>query len=233
MSAADVGPLLVVSALPEELVSSRKRLTDRRVVFGVTGDGPANAARSLEALIGKHRPRAIVAIGIAGALSPGLRFGDVLVAETIVGDGATAIPHDAGLLASAERAGARRSTFVTVAAPVTSVGEKKRLLEERGAAGSFAVDMESLAWARTAASRSVPFVVLRAISDEAGEALPGFLADCLGDGGGIDRGRVVRYALLHPAVVPSLISLRHLLVGASERLGPVVESLSSTELRSR
>ncbi|HEV8268264.1 MAG TPA: hypothetical protein VGR00_08530 [Thermoanaerobaculia bacterium] len=232
MSAIDVGPLLVVSALPEELVSSKKRLSGRRFVFGVTGDGPANAARALEAFIEKHRPRAIVAIGIAGALSPGLRFGDVLVAERIVGDGATAPPPDAGLLASAERAGARRSTLVTVTAPVTSVGEKEKLLSELGTAGLVAVDMESAAWARVAASHGVPFVVLRAISDDADTALPVFLAGCLGVDGGIDRGRVVRYALVHPAVVPSLVALRKVLVGAAERLGPVVEIVASTELRS-
>jgi adenosylhomocysteine nucleosidase len=88
-----------------------------------------------------------------------------------------------------------------------------------------AVDLESAAYARVAASFGVGYLVLRAISDTADEGLPFDLNLCRDDEGRLDRGKVARQALLHPTSMPELWRLRGRVARSAVRLADLVETL--------
>jgi adenosylhomocysteine nucleosidase len=60
------------------------RLAGRRGVVFATGVGKVNAAATTALLIDRYEPSAVVFTGVAGALDPGLRPGDVVVGERLV-----------------------------------------------------------------------------------------------------------------------------------------------------
>jgi adenosylhomocysteine nucleosidase len=80
-------------------------------------------------------------------------------------------------------------------------------------------DMESAAWARAAASRGVPFLIVRAVSDTFEEELPGFLSSCLTSDGSVDRAAVARRLILHPAALPVLLRARERVREGAAKIG--------------
>ncbi len=147
--------------------------------------------------------RAVVSIGLAGALDPALKPGDLVVGTEVAAEGLR-FAADAGwaerLLAGLPEA--RLGRVAGAAAPLADAAAKARLRRETGADG---VDMESGAAARAAAAAGVPLAVLRAVSDGAGRNLPraalaGFAAD-----GGMDVIAVVRALLWRPFELPARV----------------------------
>lgn len=144
-----------------------------------TGIGPGPAARTA-AKVMELGPRAVVATGLAGALSPALRPGALILPHEIRSpqdpDGPGLFPA-AKLLATARAAvgGSRISTstgvLLTVDRPIRRPVEKSALAASSGAT---AVDMESAAILRVAKEANIPALVLRGISDGARDSLPEF-----------------------------------------------------------
>lgn len=197
------------------------RIGTTEVVIAATGDGAAKAGEKAAELCERTRPLAVVGAGIAGALSPGLQAGAIVAASRVRDLAADAPPPDAGLLSRAIAAGARAATLLTVPGPITAVDEKRRLAASFE--GPCAVDMESAAWARVAASRGVPYIVVRAISDQADENLPDYLAACVGEDGAIHRGAVVARALARPSRIPELVRLRRRTLDCAGKLSLFLE----------
>jgi adenosylhomocysteine nucleosidase len=247
---AEAGKPLVVTALREEFeaIASRVSRADRRrvgkgrpgillrgkmdgasVLLGMTGDGEVRAEGGLSSLLGEFRISLLLGAGVAGALVSSLRRGDVVVSERIFDGAGEAPAPDPTLVAKAVSLGARAATFVTVARPLTSPKEKKEHAARVGASDSAlaVVDMESAAWGRAAASRGVPFVILRAVSDTLDEDLPGFLSSCLSREGSLDRAAIARRLLRHPEALPALLAMRRRVVAASEGLGRFLVPLLS------
>ena len=136
-----------------------------------------------------------------------------------VGDAAT---PDPGLLDRAIAAGARPGVLVTVDRPVVTAAAKSALCGANPEDEARVVDMESAAWAREAALRGIPYVVVRVVSDTAVEELPDFLAESIGTDGSIRRGEVARRALLEPSSWGSLLRMRRRLHECSDALGVFV-----------
>jgi hypothetical protein len=114
-----------------------------------------------------------------------------------------------------------------------SVAEKRRLLKVvhgGGDTGPTVVDLESAAYAEAAVAEGIPWLVLRAVSDTADEALPGLLNRALDDGGAIRRGRVLAGLLGHPSALPQLLGLRRRVRGAAEVLARGVEALVAADV---
>jgi len=239
---ADVPRLAIVAALPEELAPLVERLGRARrsarggleahtgilsgvpVVVGRAGDGPRAAARGAADLLLRHDVRALVGIGVAGALVPSLQEGQLVAAREVTDESGAALCADATLLAAALAAGCIDGRLLTTPRLLASSAEKRVALGARE--GYWAADMESFSWACAARERSVPFLAVRSVSDAADEELPAFLARCVGpDGGGVDRARVARMALTRPGAMPRLLALRRRVVAAAERLAAVVELL--------
>jgi adenosylhomocysteine nucleosidase len=170
--------------------------------------GAGNRGRTT-ALVEKevHRADCIVSFGIAGALAPELRAGDVVVsAEVVSGDQSwrTEEPFCRRITAFALDINARQGPVLGSAAILATAAEKRRAQIETGA---LAVDLESDVVARIAASVGIPFVVMRAIADTADRELPPAALIPLGENGTPKLDRVLASVLRRPHQVAALIGL--------------------------
>ncbi len=134
----------------------------------------------------------LLSCGIAGALSPGLRPGDVVI------DG------DDAVLATLRRAlpDAVSGKIVGGDAILASATAKRAL---RDATGGVAVDMESHVAARVAGRRGLAFGAIRAISDGAEDDLPPAALVGMRPDGGMALGAVLASLARHPRQLPALI----------------------------
>jgi 4-hydroxy-3-methylbut-2-enyl diphosphate reductase len=142
-----------------------------------SGIGPRRARRAAKRLA-STRHDAVAVAGFAGALAPGLRPGDVVVASELrARDGHTVseCPGAEVIAALLRRAGltAQAGPIVSVRAPALGRG-RSRL---RQSSGALAVDMESAWLAPAAAGR--PFTVVRVILDAGGLPVPSAAARAL------------------------------------------------------
>jgi hopanoid-associated phosphorylase len=169
--------------------------------------GSAVRAENMAHALAASGAEVLVSVGIAGALLPTLRPGNLLVADAVLGPDGARYPTD---LALAEKFGfppgliAVRGAIVGSDVMVTTVRAKADLRDRTGA---MAVDMESHGVAHAAASSGLPCLVLRAIADPAERAVP--LAATLGmDEEGNTRPAAVARALLgRPGDLPGLVAL--------------------------
>jgi hopanoid-associated phosphorylase len=171
-------------------------------VIAVAGGGDADGLMAkLKALHGDIR--GVISIGLAGALSPHLDVGHVVIADQIM-TGAEKWDCHAGWrerLASRlpyAHCGSLFGSDVIIENPETKSG-----LHE--ATGALAVDMESQIAARFAASRNLPLAGLRVISDDASHVLPPAALVAMKPDGGIALGRVLLSLLKKPTQVPALV----------------------------
>jgi adenosylhomocysteine nucleosidase len=217
---AEARPLAILTAIPEELSAVRRALSGSAgIVLTATGDGPKRAASGAAVFLERHKPSAVIGAGLGGALSRGLAVGEIVASRRVrfqVGDAAN---PDPALLERAIAAGARPATLITVDRPAVSTAAKATLAGAGAADDAMVVDMESAAWAREAAARGIPYLVVRAVSDTADEALPAFLDAAVGTDGSIRRGEVARRALVEPASWGTLLRMRRRLHDCSTALG--------------
>jgi len=152
------------------------------VCGGIGGDA---ARRATEAVIALYHPRMVWSVGFAGALERAMTVGEIVSASRIIDsrDG------------SCTETGTGRDVLVS-AASIAGLEEKKRLAQAYQAQ---AVDMEASAVARGAQARGIAFAATKAISDEAGFALPAM--DAFVDGTG--RFRTCKF-VVHCALRPWL-----------------------------
>ena len=111
------GPkVAVVAAMEEELYSLRQRLSDVRrvalptgsavrgrlesqeVLLAVTGEGAAAAEKGLSALLSDRGIEALLIVGVAGAISPDLAVGDLVVIDSVRDEHGEIPSPDASLL---------------------------------------------------------------------------------------------------------------------------------------
>ncbi|HEY4187047.1 MAG TPA: hypothetical protein VGP07_18370 [Polyangia bacterium] len=239
---------VIVAAMPEEMAVLRARLTDvrqittgapttqavtgrlggRTVTLAVTGDGERQAREGIAAVLAAVPAARLLVLGLAGGLSRDLRAGELVIAERIVSEaasGADTLHAERTLIDAALRAiTARPAVVVTANRIADSVAEKQRLLR-LAAAPSAVVDLESAGYARAAVRAGIPWIVLRAVSDTADEALPALLNRSRDEGGAVRRGRVVRGLLGELGALPVLLSLRRRLRPCAEALARAAEAL--------
>jgi adenosylhomocysteine nucleosidase len=164
------------------------------------GGMPAGAAEAASELV-RDGATALVSFGLAGALDPALRPGMVVVPETVLSAG-QAFHADATLAAwFGGFTGHRLLAGETVAADATT----KRALFT--ATGAQAIDLESGAVARVAASQGLPFAVVRAICDPAERDLPPAALIALDQHGAIGLLAVLGSVLRQPAQILALLAL--------------------------
>jgi 4-hydroxy-3-methylbut-2-enyl diphosphate reductase len=148
-----VTPPVVCAPLHVERAALGRALPVRR-----TGYGPARSAAAAAALAAEG-PRPVLVAGVAGALDPALRPGDLVVADEVRRDGAApVVVRTATALAEALRG-------LGLRVHVGPIYSADALGGARGpaAAGALAVDLET-AWLAPAAGGG-PFAAVRAIVD--------------------------------------------------------------------
>jgi adenosylhomocysteine nucleosidase len=245
MPGAD-GTVAILTALAEESRPLRRRmsaarpvagpglslwegeLAARRVLLAETGAGARAAAAAAADLFARFGPARWIGAGFAGAISPGLPFGSVVVAAELAdGPAGGEAVLDAGMArrALACDSGARAVRAVSTAGIVASRAEKNRLLSAAGGSLPVTVDMESAAWAR--AGSGIPGLIVRVVTDSAEDEIADFVAASVAPDGGIDRGRLVRHAILHPSAIGKLLALRRRARLCGERLADFVERFAA------
>ena len=171
-------------------------------VVAVAGGGDAEGlAQKLKALHGDIR--GVISIGLAGALSPLLAIGHVVIADQIMTGVETWDCHETWRVRLTSRLPYAHQGQIFGSDVIIDKAETKSGLH--AATGALAVDMESQIAARFAASRNLPLAALRVISDDASHVLPPAALVAMRPDGGIAIGRVLGSLLRHPLQVPSLI----------------------------
>jgi len=191
--------VIAVTGLAREArIAARMRATP---VVGA-GDSALLTRRLEEAI--DAGGNAIISFGIAGALAPLLKPGDVVLATHVV-HGKDRYATDERWTAIMRRA-IPQSTLAIMAGHseiVSHIDGKKRLFAMTGA---HAVDTESHIAARIALRRGLPFVALRTISDAASRGLPPAALAPLKPNGGISFIGVAASLAREPSQVIDLMA---------------------------
>jgi adenosylhomocysteine nucleosidase len=219
-------PILVVAALSYEL-NKLNSLAHTGIVLLETGEGVKNAKRQLGSWLERHDARAVLSIGFAGGLSSSLQPGDIVVAREVN----DSLPQpDPGLLASSQELPLDfpvRFGIAFTSHEILWQAESKRQLAKMLSANEVGfVDMESTAVADVCASRGLPFLIARSITDLLDEDLPLDFNLCRGEDGRVDSKLVMKAMLRKPSSVKGLMELRKRSNLCAERLAEFVVSLS-------
>jgi adenosylhomocysteine nucleosidase len=178
-------------------VSGYKSAKTRYYVL-FTGIGFERASRVARWVLEHLNPRLVVACGLAGALSPTLRVGDVLLASEVVEPGdddlhwRTTVPIELGALPVGR--------LLTAPRMVATPADKRSLA---GQTGAMMVDMEAAAIAEVCQEWQVPCAVVRAVSDTADTALSPRLVSLL-SGSHVAPWRVLAAVARSPGLIPEL-----------------------------
>ena len=221
--------VVMLAALPQESRPLLKLLGESRRLAGETfptwlhrsshielllvetGMGEERARRVARHVLSRSRIDLLVSIGFAGSLWPDFRLGQVVWSRELAaydersGSASPVGFHHGpvpGLAAFCRIHDVRPARFLTV----------DRVRSKAGMAGRFAgeptvVEMESTPVAAAAHGRGVPFLGLRAISDEATQEIAWQPASILDGAGRVSVSRVVGAVLRRPILLGSLLRL--------------------------
>ena len=171
---------------------TRGTLHGRELVIVVCGIGKVNAAMCATVLIDRYQPALVINVGVAGAVSPVVSIGDIIIGTravehdmntTALGDrqGEVSFPNGKVLYFDCDKDTVRRLEEACTDLPDTKVvrgiiasgdmfisARPKRLrLNDRF--GAIACEMEGASIGHVCYCCGVPFAILRAISDDINE----------------------------------------------------------------
>jgi adenosylhomocysteine nucleosidase len=193
-------------------------LQDRRLVLVQAGVGRRNAERATRLLLAGHRPAWVLSAGFSGALKPGLKRGDIVMADSLVepGGGRLAIDVRIDQQTLASTPGLHVGRLLTVDAIVAESSEKQRLGRTYDA---LAVDMETWAVAEVCSQEHVRFLSVRVISDTLEENLPRDLGPLIAQQTAAGKVGALTGALWRrPGSFKDMLRLREQALVASDRL---------------
>jgi len=193
----------------------------------LTGVGPARAGAATRELMRSDSTafNLCVTSGLAGALRPAYRVGQVLAARSVFSETPGAGAEDRMLLGSealisfaAECGATLVDQFYTAGHVVARADEKRRLGERADA-----VEMESFDVMYEARASGIPAIAIRAVSDSVDEDLPIDMAEILDSDGQVSVPRVLGQMALHPAAVPGLMRLGRQSKAAADALAQFLD----------
>jgi adenosylhomocysteine nucleosidase len=133
------------------------------------GIGAESARRAAEAVIAKYSPDLMISAGIAGSLVPDLKVGATIFPAIVIDSNDGSRRETPISNAPVGNTAVGRTILVTYP-EVATVAQKQQLAKSYGA---HAVDMEAAAVARAAQAHNLPFIAVKAISDDLNFELPG------------------------------------------------------------
>jgi adenosylhomocysteine nucleosidase len=154
-----------------------------------------------------ERANCLVSFGIAGALAPELRAGDVVISTEVVSGTDRWRAEDSfrtHVARLAREVGSTEGLVLGARQIVATRSEKWRAWEETGA---LAVDLESDVVARIATAAGIPFLVVRTIADSVYRELPPAALIPLTENGTPKLSRVFASVLRRPRQVGALVGL--------------------------
>ncbi|MDD5215154.1 MAG: phosphorylase [Methylococcales bacterium] len=200
-------------------------LTDN-VLLIHSGAGAENARKAAELAVSKGATQ-LMSWGCAAALSPDLKMGDLVLAESLIGSDGQEISvnatwhQHAKILLGAEIT-AYKGALIASEKVVSTAQEKHEIFEKTGA---IALDMESGAIAKVATHYALPFLVIRAIADPASMDLPNALENALNEKGEVAITRILKSLVLNPKELPHLIQIGQYFQIAKKTLSNVAKHL--------
>lgn len=233
---ADVGIVMAFSIEAGYLIDSLRKvrrysarshtvvegeLAGKIIAVVIAGAGRKAARAGTEVLIAGHRPRWMISAGFAGALDPSLRRNDLVLPDRVIGPGDLTIEVDPPVddLPGIERIGGR---LVTVDHLVATASDKAELRREHQAD---LVDMETSAVGLAAHERSIRFLGVRVISDDASTDLPAEIARLLNHSGSFRAGVAMRAIWNRPSAIKDFWALHSRALEASDRMARCIRKL--------
>ncbi|MBI4515410.1 MAG: hypothetical protein HY699_06295 [Deltaproteobacteria bacterium] len=184
-----------------------------------TGIGIERAAAAAQATAAAAAFDLFLSTGCAGALSPALRPGDVVIATSVIGDrGQFAADGEAG---AAARQAAERAALRPILAPVLCSPYALATVAAKQAAahsGAVAVEMEGAAIAAAAAAAGIAFVSVRAILDAADSDVDSAAAFIAPDTGAVRPLALAAYLTRHPSALVRLLAMQRMMQAAQRSL---------------
>ena len=226
----------IVVALPEELTTLTSTRIDKghcvfiadKLLVAYSGTGAKNAAIATELLISKGATQ-LVSWGCAAALSPTLKPGDLVLADTLidVDDAAIAVnPHwhnyAKHLLSPFIKV---KTGKLTESLSIVSSSREKQQLQLITEA--IALDMESIAIAKAAEKKARPFLAIRVIIDPADMDLPRAISYAANSDGDSVLSRLLLFLALHPNELFGLIRLGFYFNAAKSTLKRIAKQLNA------
>jgi adenosylhomocysteine nucleosidase len=193
--------ILIMAALPQEVRPFLRRVKARprrdlglpawtwqpgSAVLALSGMGGAAARRAAAILISRLRPELLVSVGFGGALTPGLAAGNLVLGATFWHYDPDTRALQAGSLPPTPRPLTRLCRDLKQAGltpVIASLVTTSRIIHKGSQGDPLAglpypvLDLETGVLAEIAAAQGLPFLSLRAISDEAYEEIPEFLRE--------------------------------------------------------
>ncbi len=176
------------------------KLEGKRIVLAKCGIGKVNAALCAQTLIDKFSVTKIIFTGVAGATDPALDIGDVIISSDSMYHDVDAVafgyprgqiprlpvrafPADPGLIVAAKKAAEEiAGSRVFIGRVLTGdqfITDKEKALELGTELDGICVEMEGAGVGQTCYYYSIPYVLIRCISDKAdGTAPEDFSAFC-------------------------------------------------------
>lgn len=177
--------------------SIRGKIHGSDVAVVHTGVGGNACRETISSFLRRDKVDYLISAGLAGALDPELKLGDLLIAENYSSKELLESPR-----LHLEEASIYLAPIVSAPAIVETKEAREKLARESGAA---AVDMETEFIAAACAEHGVPMMSLRAISDTVAEPFPApakVLFDV--ERQRIPAGRLAFYLVTHPPAIARL-----------------------------
>lgn len=151
----------------------------------------------------------VISFGVAGGLDEKLKVGALIVPKAVLFEGG-ALPVSAELSATIRASVQGKGldahgdmTLVGIDSLATGTTEFRQELHKQ--TGAHVVDMESHIAAQFAASRQLPFAVVRTLSDTVGDVMPPAAMLELGENGEVQLGKVMASIGRNPFQIAALI----------------------------
>ncbi|MFQ5996196.1 MAG: hypothetical protein ACE5KP_01040 [Dehalococcoidales bacterium] len=227
--------LALIGALGEEISGIRRQMTIAEVIarpdfklyrgkysnqdclLVQTGMGKQRVETAARFTLEHFPVTTIISFGFAGALTPELRVGDIIICSTLYycngrshpGLKSASLSSNGNLLELATRVlGSGRVRYscgssISVPQPLSDPESKEKLYK---IAQAHIADMESYWIAKIASEERIPFLAIRAVTDARQGNLPPFEQMLAGDGSWL-RGKALSYFVLHPKDLSKLPGL--------------------------
>ena len=219
--------LVIAAALDVELEPFRK-FNSPGIALLKTGMGVINAKRNLRSFLRLQQVRAVLNVGLAGALSPNLNIGDLVIVRNFLNDVKT--KPSAELRAMADKISYKKTRLhfgdaFTVDKVIWKSKERRDIAKGIPVNGCAIFDMESSAVAETCGAFDIPFMIIRSISDQYNEDLPINFNKCLKNDGNLSITKIIITVLTNPRSLKGLLELRKRSLICTENLTSFVHQL--------
>jgi adenosylhomocysteine nucleosidase len=210
------------------------RVGDNTGIAAVTGMGAAAAQSTFLKVLTCYQPEIIISAGFGGALTPDLPRGALVLGASFWQYDANgrglhqeAVPNSPGILREFQRrlGAAGLPVFLGNFITTSRIISKRQHGEQLRHLPYALVDLETSALAEEAAQHQLPFLGIRAVTDEAEEEIPDFICRAVESGSTFSPFTVLRWLATRPTAIVHLALLWHRSRTAARQLSRTLKVL--------